>query len=451
MLRLTTLAIIAWASVTIAVAQANAPDDFDVLHYAIVANVQFGVVGGNETIRFKSLVDGLQQISFTNGEVEVDRVKLERANRDAAKVAVSVEGNRRIFRWSTPLSAGETANVTFNFQSGRKGVVFSSYSTEERGITFRYDAIYANYFACDVWICDQDRTSDKATIELTLRETRGKQAVGPGRFLDSGPFYGGERTWRETRPTSAFLMGFAVGDFQSIRLPGIGPRLIVLAREGPPKDRVRKMFRDTRRMLKFFEQKSGVRYDAPEYTQVLVDGDEAQESARHSIIGRDNIEPILKDPKEDWVIAHELAHQWWGNSLTCKDWSELWLNEGFAVFMTAVWKEHRWGRAAYDHELELANKRWQAAKDQNFDVPLSWQGKYPSLKLKRAMAYAKSVVFLDTLRRQFGERTFWRAIKLYTRHNKDGVVTAKDLQTALETASRKDLTPLFAEWVFGTP
>jgi len=82
-------------------------------------------------------------------------------------------------------------------------------------------------------------------------------------------------------------------------------------------------------------------------------------------------------------------------------------------------------------------------------VPLSWQGEYPSLKLKRAMAYAKAVVFLDKLRRDLGEPTFWRAVKLYTQSHKNGVVTARDLQTAFETASGKDLAALFKEWVFG--
>ena len=149
------------------------------------------------------------------------------------------------------------------------------------------------------------------------------------------------------------------------------------------------------------------------------------------------------------MIAHELAHQWWGNAVTCADWSELWLNEGLTVFMVAAYKEQRWGRADYDRELALANKRWESAKAQDFDVPLSWQGPYPSLKLKRAMAYAKAVVFFDILRRELGEDAFWRAIKDYTRANWDGVVRAQDLQSAMERAAKRDLSALFAQWVFG--
>ena len=83
-------------------------------------------------------------------------------------------------------------------------------------------------------------------------------------------------------------------------------------------------------------------------------------------------------------------------------------------------------------------------------MPLSWQGEYPSLKLKRAMAYAKAVVFLDKLRNELGEAVFWHAIKAYTRTHKDGIVTAIDLERSFEQASGRSLKPLFDEWVFGT-
>jgi aminopeptidase N len=83
------------------------------------------------------------------------------------------------------------------------------------------------------------------------------------------------------------------------------------------------------------------------------------------------IEPILNNAQEDWVVAHELAHQWWRNLVTCADWSQFWLNEGVVVFMTAAWKEHKHGRAAYDREMELARRRLQFAKDAGFDKPLA--------------------------------------------------------------------------------
>jgi aminopeptidase N len=235
-----------------------------------------------------------------------------------------------------------------------------------------------------------------------------------------------------------------------VKLDGAKPDLFVLTQDKDD-DTTKRLFSDTRRMLEFFEEKSGVPFPEPAYAQLLVDGGDAQESAAHSIIGHDNIDPILNDPHEDWVIAHELAHQWWGNSLTCADWKEAWLNEGVTVFMVAAYKEQRWGKADYDRELDLARTRWKRAKDEGFDNPLSWQGKYPTLRLMRAIAYAKSVIFLDTLRRELDDETFWRALRDYTRGHRGKTVTAQDFKASFERTASRDLTPLFDEWVFGPP
>jgi hypothetical protein len=417
--------------------EARESDTFHVLSYDIQVRPDFTAkaIAGTERIRFKSLIDGLSAISFTANALEVT------ASIGDEVIASEVAGDRRIFHLVTPLHAGQVAVITFSLKgSAPKGLVFAA------------DTVYANYFTCDVVICDQDRPGDKAPVAFALVLPQGMDAVAPGTLQRRTKIAGGMELWqwRERRPTAPYLLGFAAGKYERVALPGARPALGVLT-SGEPADRVRAMFADTRRMLAFFEEKSGVPFDAQSYTQVLVKGDEAQEAASHSLIGSDEIEPILTDPQEDWVIAHELAHQWWGNSLTCADWSELWLNEGLTVFMVAAYKELRWGRAAYDRELDLANKRWAAAKTQGFDVPLSWQGKYPSLKLKRAMAYAKSVVFLDKLRTELGETAFWRAIKSYTRAHRSGVVTAIDLEHAFEESSGRNLSPLFAEWVFGKP
>jgi aminopeptidase N len=435
--RVAILAVLAWGLIGEACAGAGPANDFDVLAYDISLRPDFATktIHGEETISFKSLVERLGAISFTGSAAAITSVTFQ----EGRPVETAIEGERRVFHLPEPMSAGQVGSVTIQFDSTPKGAVFGD------------DTVYVNYFTCHVIVCEQDRTSDKATIDLQLDLPSGMQAVGPGRLTRFADRSGrAVWHWHESRPTSPYLIGFAAGAFQQVHLPGNGPKLIVLS-EGAAPDRVRAMFADTRRMLRFFEQKSGVRYDAPTYTQVLVDGDEAQEAARHSIIGKDELEPILKDPQEDWVIAHELAHQWWGNSLTCADWSELWLNEGLTVFMVAAYKELRWGRAAYDREIDLANKRWASAKEQGFDVPLSWKGEYPSLKLKRAMAYAKAVVFFDNLRTELGEKTFWQAIKAYTQHHKNGVVTAKDVQRAFEQTSGRNLATTFDEWVFGTP
>lgn len=416
---------------------AHAADTFDVRHYEVRLAPDFATarVRGTEEVHFVSLIDGLTELSFTANALAVT------ASLDGEEMAeTSVANGRLLIRLPKPMRRGRKGRLVLSFEG-----------PAPKGLIFDGERVVATYFTCDYMVCDLDRPGDKATLDFELTLPKGMEAVAPGReraATDAGTGLE-RRRWRERRPTSAYLFGFAAGRFDRILLDAGTPRLSVLAADAPA-ERVRTMFADTRRMLEFFERKSGVPFREPAYTQVLVKGSAAQEAAAHATIGTAEIEPILADPQEDWVVAHELAHQWWGNAITCADWSELWLNEGFAVFMTAAYKEERWGRPAYDRELALAHKRWSAAKDQGFDVPLSWQGQYPSLKFKRAMAHAKSVVFLDTLRRDLGEEAFWRAIRNHTRENWGKAITARDLQRAFEQSSGRDLSATFATWVYGS-
>ena len=183
------------------------------------------------------------------------------------------------------------------------------------------------------------------------------------------------------------------------------------------------------------------------YTQILVPNDEAQEKSAFAIIGNKLLDPILTDPQEDWIFVHELAHQWWGNLLTCKSWQHFWLNEGITVFMTAAYKEQRWGKEAYQREIDILKKRHQRAIDAGFDVPLTFNGEYPSLGIKRAIIYSKGALFMDALRTAMGEKRFWRGLKKYTQKYAYRSVETSDFQTVMEKANGKSLKSIFKNWV----
>ena len=117
--------------------------------------------------------------------------------------------------------------------------------------------------------------------------------------------------------------------------------------------------------------------------------------------------------------------------------------------MVAAWKEHSIGPAAYDQELQAARHRLARVREQGFDKPLGWDGAYPSLGTRRAVQYGKGALFLAHLRETVGDAAFWRGLRGYTRRHAGGSVTSKDFQLAMETASGRDLAPVFAEWVYG--
>jgi aminopeptidase N len=300
--------------------------------------------------------------------------------------------------------------------------------------------------------CVQDRPGDKATIDLTVVVPKGMTSVGVGARGSVAPAAAGPgdfdaHTSRETRPYSSYVYGFAAGDFHSVSERQANVELVYLSETAPP-ERLRAMFASTGAMVRFFEEKAGVNLPHGRYVQVHVPGTAAQEADAFSVIGDDMVSPILDNPQEDWVIAHELAHQWWGNLVTCADWNEFWLNEGITTFMVAAWKEHRWGRASYDREMDLARRRVDAAAKAGTSVPLTSPGPFPSLSARRAIAYSKGALFMDRLRREVGEQKFWAGLRLFTRTYAGMTVVSRDFERTFERASGRDLSALFNEWVY---
>nr|WP_225197337.1 M1 family aminopeptidase [Gluconobacter oxydans] len=149
------------------------------------------------------------------------------------------------------------------------------------------------------------------------------------------------------------------------------------------------------------------------------------------------------------MIIHELTHGWWGNLVTCATLQDFWLNEGITTFMTAAWKEHRYGRAAYVAELDIARARLEKARAKGYDKPLAWSGSYPSLGARRAVQYSKGALFMDYLRTTLGDTVFWAGLRSYTRAHAGGTVTSIDFERAMEDASGRDLQRIFKDWVFG--
>jgi aminopeptidase N len=417
------------------VAAVASPPAFRSISYDISLTPDFatGVVSGVERLRFESRSDGLDTVSFTANSLAVN------ANLDGLPgVTVTTAGNRRTFHLPRHLANGEVATLVMSFAGQPK-----------RDLVFTADEIHTGFFTCEVMICDVDRPDDRARLQLALTLPTDMDAAAPGKLISNAPAGPGLKTWRwrEDRPYPSYLYGFAAGRYARATLPGRRSLWVLYIAETP--ERVRAMFADTARMIAFYETKAGVRFPEQSYTQVLVGRNGDQEDAGLSMIEKSSIEAVLSNPGADGMLAHELAHQWWGNLETCSDWKELWLNEGMAGFMTAAYKEQRWGREAYDREIATARAAWDAAKAAGGDEPLSWPRAYPSLRAKRRIAYGKSMVFLDALRTTLGEDAFWRGVRHYTQANAGRSVTAADLQRAFEATSGRDLSAVFKAWVYG--
>jgi aminopeptidase N len=409
---------------------------FDVMSYdlALTPDIQNRTVVGREVITLRATGNGLQRLSFSGNALSIDSAIL-----DGAPVTVWSQGDALVFDLAEPLARGRIVRLELSY-----------HGQPARGLSGSATSLYTSYFACDWMICLQDQFGDKAAFSLELHVPAGMDTLSVGRMVDRTPSSdGGEiHRWRAARPYSAYLYGFAVGRFARAE-DRIGKAKLSYLGDVADVAELKRRFAETPRMVQFLSKKAGVALPVAEYSQLLVNGREAQEAASYAVLGVDALAKTPGDPEEDWAIAHELAHQWWGNLITCATIKDFWLNEGVATFMTAAWKEDRYGRSAYEAELATARARLEKARIAGFDKPLAWEGRYPNLATRRAIQYSKGALFLDHLRTTLGEDAFWAGLRGYTRAHAGGTVTSIDLERAMEAASGRDLRPIFAEWVFG--
>ena len=416
---------------------ANRPGDgFEVASYrlALTPDIQNKTVAGREAITLRATVDGVRRLNFSANALVIDSATL-----DGVALTHTVEGDVLGFDLPRPLRRGLTVKLELSYH-GRPARGFAGSAT----------TLYTSYFACDWMVCSQNKFGEKAAFSLDLRVPRAMTSLSVGSMTARRPGPDGSdiHRWKAPRPYSAYLYGFAVGRFTRVSERAGSKRLTYLSGTANASELKRRLA-GTREMVAFLSTKAGVPLPVADYSQLLVEGDEAQEAATYSVLGTDALPAKPDDPSEDWAIVHELTHQWWGNLITCETLKDFWLNEGITTFMTAAWKEHRYGRAAYEAELDVARSRLEKARALGYDRPLAWDGVYATLSVRRAIHYSKGALFMAHLRTTLGDGAFWSGLRRYTHDHAGGIVTSIDLERAMETSSGQDLRPLFAEWVFG--
>lgn len=152
---------------------------------------------------------------------------------------------------------------------------------------------------------------------------------------------------------------------------------------------------------------------------------------------------IKNDP--EGIIAHEIAHQWFGDAVTESTWSELWLSEGFATYFSALYFEARDGKAKFESILNETRSQYQKQSSKN--VPVIYNG-YPRLmQLLNAENYQKGGLFLHALRQKTGDDAFFNAIRTYYMRFKNKNATTADFRSILESSSQMPLGEYFSKWL----
>jgi aminopeptidase N len=418
-------------------AAAEAPD-VDVLHYDVRLEVPPSAeasVAGTEIIRVRVLRDGLDAVSFDAAPT----ITVEAVTEGGRPLAFEQGDERLQVRWARRPKRGEVHRLQIRYRM-KPG----------RGLRVTPDHAFT-VFNTWGWMVARSDPGDRAsaTFHLTAPSERQLIATGePGRARSVG----GGRTEHEFRLRGewpAYIYGFAVARLAPLDVRAGATTLRILAAPDLAPT-LAPVLRETDAMRRFFEARAGLPLPHRTYTQVFLPGAPPQEMVDLSLLSTRYAGALLQDPHEDWAVAHELSHQWWGNLVTCRDWAHFWLNEGFATFLTAAWKEQRWGREAYEREMTLARTRMDKVRSEGKDRPLVLTTWKTPADAGGEIVYSRGALLLDRLRRDLGDETFWRGLKDYTMAGaRTGLVVSEDFRAAMEKTSGRDLGPFFSRWLHG--
>lgn len=303
------------------------------------------------------------------------------------------------------------------------------------------------------WLPCYDSPDDKATTELIVTVKRPLSVVSNGRLVGSKENPDGTRTfhWSLGVPHSTYLITLVAADFAVYRdAVGQLPVEYYVAR-GVDEATARRAMGRTPEMLTYFAEAFGVPYPFERYAQVCVPDFTnlgMENTTVTSLTDAILVDPIraLEGSSED-LVSHELAHQWFGDLLTCRDWSEIWLNEGFATYAEALWE----GRVNGEEGLQLTASEkldgYLLGDQQIYRRPLVEARYKKPDDLYDHVAYDKAACVLHCLRGVLGDAAWWEGVRTFARSHRFGSVSTADLRRAMERASGRDLGWFFRQWV----
>jgi aminopeptidase N len=304
------------------------------------------------------------------------------------------------------------------------------------------------------WIPSVDHPSDKATVDWSVTAPAGRTVVANGLLVDRATLPDGRvRTrWRESHPIAVYLMVIAAAPLAEYSL---GETACGLASDGRCVPQYVYTAPEQRTMLPGAFAQAGeiVRYfsslvGAFPYEKLA----HLQSATRFG--GMENATAIFYSDAafrtgtmNERLIAHETAHQWFGDAVTERGWPHLWLSEGFATYFAALWTQHAHGDSAF--HADLAGIRSAVLSDLDA-VPTHAvidTVQRDLLALLNRNSYEKGGFVLHMLRRQVGDSAFFRALRAYYSAHRDGTALTGDLRQAMEGASGQQLDWFFEQWL----
>lgn len=425
--------------------------DCDLLHLALDLRIDLETrsVAGRAENRVRALRGGTEEVRLHAVGLSVSSV----VDEEQRELAFEVREPWLVVHLARPLERGEETSLIV------------SYSCKpERGLYFVDHSRYSDGFAPQVWSHGQkedhrhwiptwDYPSDRATFEGRFRVAGGLEVVSNGTLEGIEEHDDGERSfhWHLEQEIPTYLVGLAAGLWEKYEDEWRGIPVEYYVGPGAGEERARRAFGETPQMLEFFSELLQAPYPYPKYAQVAVA--EFPRGGMENATVTIETDSLIGDAGEigdldglpRLLVAHELAHHWFGNLITCLGWSHLWLNEAWAAYLELLFEEHKTDHGNFELWLERYREWYLTRSEARVPMALDWFTQEAGARDNHV--YDKGPWILHMIRHELGDEVFWTGVRAYVARHAGGLVTSQDFARALFDATGRNIEGLLEQWV----
>lgn len=407
------------------------------------------ICAGTCTIKLMPVRPGIDRLSLDAVNLNIRSVKV-----DDAPQQFDYDGEQLQVKLGTPTEVGKqiALQIAYSAEKPQRGIYFIG-----------PDKYYPNK-PVQVWTQGEDEDSrfwfpcfdypgQLTTSEIRVRVPKPLIAISNGVLINTEE--AGEDKiyhWSQKEVHPTYLMTLAVGDFAEIQDSWNGKPVTYYV-EKDREEEARLTMGKTPQMIEFFSQKFGYSYPFPKYAQVCVDDfifGGMENTSTTLLTDRCLLDEraSLDNRFSEALVAHELAHQWFGDLVVIKHWSHAWIKEGMASYSEVMWTENEYGsqEAAYYRLNEARN--YIIEDSSRYRRPIVTHVYREAIELYDRHLYEKGACVYHMIRTELGDELFYRAVQTFVQDNAHKTVETIDLLRAIEKATGRNLLFLFDQYVY---
>ncbi len=420
--------------------------EIDVKHLRLELDPDFGrrSLAGKATLTFAPIAKPLTQLRLDAVDLAISAVESSASLQDwdVGKTAITLT-----FAQAIPPGTDTTVALTYTAEPGDGWF----YRTEAMGYPKGDDHFWTQGEPerHRHWFPGYDYPNERFTSEVICRVPQGMTVLSNGRLVEESA--AGDKSlfhWKQEQEHVNYLISVVAGYFQKLESKHGDLPLAFLT---PPSEFAvaENSFRDTAAILAFFDEEIGVSYPWAKYYSVCV-ADFIAGGMENTSVTTLTTGTLFSADSENLrtshrLDAHEVAHQWFGNLVTCKDWSQLWLNEGFATYYTHLYDAKKSGEDEMRYRLLEDAREIHSNPDEK---PIVWRGYSDPMEQFDYRAYPKGAWVLHMLRSQAGPELYREAIRTYLERHRNENVETHDLLGIFEEKTGRSWDEFFDQWVF---